>query len=113
MTVGAAQSYLVILGIGDKADTNWDGSIAVTGANIEILRGWRFTGADSISGTTSWKMSTRTTPSLNPPGPVQENGVIVKISSADDPGHVQCHDHARQLQLFVAGSPVRQSARRS
>ena len=30
-------------------------------------------------------MSTRTTPSLNPPGPVQENGLIVKVSGASGP----------------------------
>src|SRR5579871_2275065 len=84
-TVAPAQSYLVILGVGDRTATNWDGSITVTGANIQILRGWRFTGADSISGTTSWKISTRVTPSLTPPGPVQENGLIVKISAATDP----------------------------
>ena len=79
-TVAPGQSYLVILGVGDTAATNWDGSITVTGANIQILRGWRFAGTDAVSGTTSWKLSTRTTPSLNPPGPVQENGLIVKIS---------------------------------
>ncbi len=84
-TVPPAQSYLVILGVGDTAENNWDGSISVTGATIEILRGWRFAGTDAISGTTSWKMSTRTTPSLNPPGPVQENGLIVKISAATGP----------------------------
>jgi len=79
-TVGPARSYLVILGVADTAPTTWDGSITVTGATIEIIRGWRFTGTDSITGTTGWKLSTRTTPSLNPPGPVQENGLIVKIS---------------------------------
>jgi hypothetical protein len=84
-TVPPAQSYLVILGVGDTAATNWDGSIAVTGASIQILRGWRFTGTDSISGTTSWKMNTRPSPALNPPGPVQENGLIVKISAAAGP----------------------------
>ena len=81
----AAQSYLVILGVGDTKETNWDGSLTVTGADIQIVRGWRFAGADSISSSTSgaasWKMNTRTTPSLNPPGPVQENGLIVKIST--------------------------------
>ncbi len=41
-TVGPAQSYLVILGANDTADTNWDGSITVTGASVEILRGWRW-----------------------------------------------------------------------
>jgi hypothetical protein len=80
-TVGPAQSYLLILGVGDTAGTNWDGSISVTGASIQILRGWRFTPADSISGTTSWKLSTRATPALTPPGPVQENGLIVKVSA--------------------------------
>jgi len=84
-TVPPAQSYLVILGVGDTAATNWDGSITVSGANIEILRGWRFAGTDSITGTSGWKMSTRTTPSLNPPGPVQENGIIVKISEPASP----------------------------
>ena len=84
--VPPGQSYLVILGVGDTAATNWDGSIEITGgAAIQILRGWRFTPADSITGTTSWKISTRTTPSLNPPGPVQENGLIVKISEPTGP----------------------------
>src|SRR5579864_844522 len=64
-TVAPAESYLLILGVGDTTATNWDGSITVSGANIEILRGWRFTPADSISGTSSWKLSTRITPSLN------------------------------------------------
>jgi hypothetical protein len=84
-TVAPAQSYLVILGVGDAAATNWDGSITVTGANINILRGWRFSGTDAISGTSSWKMSTRVSPSLTPPGPVQENGLIVKISAPTGP----------------------------
>ena len=85
VTTTPAQSYLIILGVGDKTDTNWDGSLVVTGANVEIIRGWRFTGTDAVSGTTSWKMSTRTTPALTPPGPVQENGLIVKISAPSGP----------------------------
>ena len=79
----AAQSFLVILGIGDKADTNWDGSITATGGSILSLDGWRFNSADSISGTSSWKLSARTSPP--PPqgttGPMQENGVIVTIAA--------------------------------
>ena len=75
-----SQSYLVILGIGDQAATTWDGSITVTGANLQVVRGWRFTPDDSIT-TASWKLSTRTSPALNGPGPIQENGVIVKIST--------------------------------
>src|SRR6266853_1705084 len=79
-----SQSYLVILGVGDKVANNWDGSITATGATILGLQGWRFGGADSITGTT-WKLNTRVSPALNPPGPVEENGVIVTISAATAP----------------------------
>jgi hypothetical protein len=81
----ASQSYLVILGIGDKAAANWDGSITATGASILGLQGWRLGGADSISGTTSWKLSTRTAPILNGTGPIEETGVIVTVSAAAAP----------------------------
>ena len=83
-TVTPGTSYLIIFGVGDTADTVWDGSINVTGANVEIIRGWRFAGTDAITNNT-WKLSTRTTPSLNPPGPVQENGIIVKVTTASAP----------------------------
>ena len=52
-----AQSFLLILGIGDKADTTWDGSITATGGTILSLTGWRFWDTDSITGTSSWKMN--------------------------------------------------------
>src|SRR5260370_13684172 len=80
-----SQSYLVILGVGDTAGTTWDGSIAATGATILSLQPWRFGGADSISGTTSWKLATRNAPTFITAGPVQENGVIVTISAATGP----------------------------
>jgi hypothetical protein len=83
-TVATGTSYLIILGVGDTADTAWDGSLTVTGATVEIIRGWRFAGTDAITGNT-WKLSTRQGPSLNGPGPVQENGLIVKITSASGP----------------------------
>jgi hypothetical protein len=79
-----SQSYLVILGVGDKAATNWDGSITSTGATILGLQGWRFGALDSITGTT-WKLATRVSPALTPPGPVEENGVIVTVSAATAP----------------------------
>jgi hypothetical protein len=82
-----AQTFLVILGVGETAETVWDGSITAAGATILSLQGWRFSGADSISGTTSWKMSAREAPP--PPqgtsGPLQENGVIVTVSAATGP----------------------------
>ncbi|MGO9256043.1 MAG: TolB family protein [Bryobacteraceae bacterium] len=78
-----SQSYLVILGVGDTAPTTWDGSITAAGGTILSLQGWRFSGTDAITGTTSWTMSTREAPP--PPsatsGPMQENGVIVTIAA--------------------------------
>ena len=74
ITAPAAQSYLVILGVGEKTASNWDGSITAAGATITNLQGWRFADADSITGISSWKLSTRTTPAVTPPGPVQETG---------------------------------------
>ena len=83
-TVGPAQSYLIILGVGDTTPTTWDGSVTVSGSTIQIVRGWRFAGADAIANNT-WKAATRATPSLSPPGPVQENGVIVKVAESASP----------------------------
>ncbi len=85
-TVPQAQSYLVILGVGSKTPTPWDGSITATGATILSLQGWRFSGSDSISGT-SWKLSTREAPPppLQTQGPFQENGVIVTVSASTSP----------------------------
>src|SRR5580700_958514 len=87
-TVSAAQSFLVILGVGDTTAINWDGSLTVTGANIQIARGWRFSGTDSlntVSNTTTWKVSTREGPLFLAPGPVEENGLILKISAPTGP----------------------------
>jgi len=79
-----SESYLVILGVGDTKDTTWDGSITATGAAILNVQGWRFGATDTVTGT-SWKTSTVTTPAINPPGPVQETGVIVTISVPTGP----------------------------
>jgi hypothetical protein len=87
LTSPAAQSYLVILGVGDTTGTTWDGTIAATGAAILNLRGWRFSDTDAVTGTTGWKLSTRESPAgpSASSGPLQENGVIVTISAASGP----------------------------
>jgi hypothetical protein len=84
-TISPAQSYLIIFGIGDKAATNWDGTISVAGTTIQIIRGWRFSGTDAVSGTTSWKLSTRVSDGVGGSGPFQENGLIVKVTAASAP----------------------------
>ena len=84
-----AQAFLLILGIGDKADTNWDGSITATGGTILSLTGWRFWDTDSITGTSSWTMKVRMTaagPDDTNAGPLyQENGLIVTIAQSSTP----------------------------
>lgn len=84
ITAPNVQSFLVIFGVGDKAVTNWDGSITATGATLVGLRGWRFTGTDVISGNT-WKINVRQTsagPSETGTGLFQENGLIVTTGPA-------------------------------
>ncbi len=84
-TLAVAESYLIILGVGDTKETDWSGSIDAGGANIQVIRPWRFTGTDSIMGTTGWTAHTHTTVQFGASGPVQENGVIVKIGAPATP----------------------------
>jgi hypothetical protein len=84
----AAQSYLIILGINDKAVTVWDGTITATGGTILSLQGWRFSGADTINGTAGWKTSTRMAPAgAGDAGTslFQETGVIVTVAASNNP----------------------------
>jgi hypothetical protein len=85
ITAPQTQSYLIALGVTDTAGDVWDGSITAAGGTIVSLAGWRFSGTDAINGTSSWKASTRATPAINPPGPVQETGVIVTIAATTTP----------------------------
>jgi len=81
----ATQSFLVILGVNGNAALNWDGSITATGATILSLKGWRFSGTDSISGTSSWKLATRDSNGVGGNGPIEENGIIVTTSASTGP----------------------------
>jgi hypothetical protein len=89
MSSPAMQSYLVALGVGDKAATVWDGTIAATGGTILSLQGWRFTATDAITGTSAWKASTRQTTAgageTAGPDLVQENGIIVNLTASQTP----------------------------
>jgi hypothetical protein len=88
ITAPNAQSFLLILGIGEKADTNWDGSITATGGTILSLNGWRFAGTDSITGTSSWKVTATMTaagPNESGNGLYQENGLIVTFAQSSTP----------------------------
>jgi hypothetical protein len=44
----------VVLGLGDRVGTTWDGSVTASSATIRSIEPWRFDANDSISGN-SWK----------------------------------------------------------
>ena len=87
----AMQSFVVALGVGDKAAAVWDGSITAAGGSILSIQGWRFTDTDAITSTPgvwSWKANTR----MAPAGPnesgvglFQENGIIVNLAASSTP----------------------------
>jgi len=84
-----AAAFRILLGVGDRESTVWDGKVSATGARIVSIQGWRFAGNDASDYRSSWKASTR--PGLPPaaarqagkPGPVVENGVIVTARLED------------------------------
>ena len=88
-----AASFLLIFGVGEKVPNNWDGSITATGGTILSLKGWRFTGTDSISGssgsgTWTWQISVRMTaagPNESGNTLFQENGLIVTMAESNTP----------------------------
>src|ERR1019366_2679918 len=84
----AMQSFVVALGVGDKAAAIWDGTVTATGGAILSLQGWRFTATDALTGPTSWKADTRMAPagpSESGTGLFQENGVIVNLAASKTP----------------------------
>ena len=58
---GVAQggvSARILLGVGDAAETNWDGDVIARGALVAAVEPWRFDGGDSMLPGNRWKMST-------------------------------------------------------
>ena len=81
------QTYLIVLGVGDKVATAWNGSISATGGTIVDLQGWRFSAGDAVTGN-SWKTSTRMAPAgpnETGPGLIQEAGVILNVAASNTP----------------------------
>jgi hypothetical protein len=74
-------SFLVVLGVGDKAATAWDGSVALTGGSITGIRGWRFAGKDVTDSKSTWQVSTRLSSGINTV--MMENGIIITANLTD------------------------------
>src|SRR5436190_16212607 len=87
----SAVAFRILLGVGDTASTEWDGSVAVSPGTIAGIQGWRFRPSDTTDGRSSWKAWSGTSlvmigrQNAGQKPPVVENGVIVAATS-DDPG---------------------------
>lgn len=111
-----AAAFRILLGVGDKEPTIWDGKISLSGGRILSIQGWRFSGTDSSDYRTSWKASSRR--GLPPAGarregaqgPVLENGVIV-AAALETPQAVFSVETA-QGKFSFAASDVRYGAMR-
>ncbi|MCL5745530.1 MAG: hypothetical protein M1541_16670, partial [Acidobacteria bacterium] len=58
LPVPAAVTVRLQLGLGDTAETRWDGSVTARSARLTALEPWRFDGKDAILSRTSWRIST-------------------------------------------------------
>ena len=53
----AATGVRLVLGLTDKAQVKWDGSVTARGARVTSIDGWRFEDGDEATGT-SWRAQT-------------------------------------------------------
>ncbi|MEK7407038.1 MAG: hypothetical protein AAB225_18350 [Acidobacteriota bacterium] len=78
----------LILGLTDKTETRWDGSVAADRARITAIDPWRFEGADAVLNGSSWRLSTHPIRLFGgqqaAQRPVVANGVIVWLAGEDE-----------------------------
>ncbi len=103
-------SVRLLLGIGDKAVTKWDGSLEAEGAHVDALEPWRFEGPDTLSGS-SWRMSSRE-PRLfgganqaNANRPVVANGVIVRLSAVSPGARLKVRSAQGDFEIGINEIP--------
>src|SRR5579872_1899346 len=57
----AAVAVRVLLGVGDRAATNWSGGVSARGARIVSVEPWRFDADDAMQRGNRWKITTHVT----------------------------------------------------
>ena len=57
-----AVAFRILLGVGDREPTVWDGTVTVTPGSIQRIQGWRFRGDEATDSKTSWKASSGNSP---------------------------------------------------
>jgi len=57
----ASVAVRILLGVGDRAETNWDGGVTVRGARISAVEPWRFDRDDAMLPGNRWKINRHVT----------------------------------------------------
>src|SRR5574340_970040 len=86
----AATGVRLLLGLTDKSEVSWDGSIAARNARITQIEGWRFEGQDQLLPGNAWRLTTHPIRLFGGaarvgPAPFVANGVVVWIDG-EGPG---------------------------
>ena len=83
----AAVGVRLLLGVTDRVEMKWDGSVSADRGRILSIDGWRFEGQDAIEGA-SWRASTHRIRLFGARGaqqpPFVANGVIVWLEPVDE-----------------------------
>jgi hypothetical protein len=104
----------LLLGVGDRIPTRWDGAVEADRANIDSLEPWRFEDGDQISGA-SWRMSSRQPRQFgaqNANRPVVANGVIVRLSNIASNARLRVHSAQGNFEIALQEIPYGTAALR-
>ncbi len=110
----AAVGVRLIMGLTDRQQVRWDGSVTVDRGRVVSVEGWRFEAGDQISGN-SWKMSThpirlfgaarKGTP------PITANGVIVWVDAPGDSATLDVKTAQGNFRVALSEIPYGKSIR--
>src|SRR2546423_230603 len=80
---GAEVAVRILLGVGDQAETSWNGRATARGARIAAIEPWRFDGDDAMLPGNRWKISTHVTRRFGAQAlalrTFSANGVVVQL----------------------------------
>ncbi|MBI4907685.1 MAG: hypothetical protein HY820_28940 [Acidobacteria bacterium] len=85
---GAGPTFRVLLGVGDRSVTTWDGTVS-SPSRIASVAGWRFADGDRVNGLT-WRASTRVSYGRKKKAEgIFPNGVLVNLAEDDPAARVE------------------------
>jgi len=107
-----AVAFRILLGVGDKEPTVWDGKVSVSEGKILRIEGWQFGRGDSTDGRTGWKASTqrvRLRRQRQARGPVRPNGVIITTSAKSPNAAIRIETAQGKFSFTLAEAPYGKS----